>query len=386
MNLDVVKGCPRRQVMARESEPYLRATLERAASSPWYQATWPASTDLADLPILERATVTAHSDELLTGQVPKKFRRRMTTAGSTGAPVAVWLDRAISLSEWRFMTTQWRTVGYRRGSWRVVLKGRPPSRGQAVPELSHVRREVRFSTFHLSDETLDTYLSAMRKYEGAFLHAFPSSALRLAELCASNGRELPPFRALLLGSEGATPAQRNLLASTYGCPVFSWYGHTEKVLLGGECAFSRDYHLFPGYGFAEIVDESGAPVSTPGTLGRLIGTGFLNHSAPLVRYDTGDLAAFAPGTCECGWQGQRLMSVVGRSQDYLLTPSGTHVPIAALNIEARELYVGLLQIQYVQRESRDSVLVRMVISDRWTARRRLKHSLMPCVSVCPVAH
>jgi phenylacetate-CoA ligase len=357
-------------VASRRSDAYLDAVLTTAAFAPWYQSTWPASgsgaPDLADLPILERSMVANHTDELLTGLVPQPLRRKVTTAGSTGAPVAVWLDRAISLSEWRFMTRQWRVVGYRRGTWRVVLRGRPPPNvHDAEPRVSHVRRELRLSTFHLSDDTLDMYLAAIRKYEGSFLHAFPSSALRLAELCMANGRRIPGFKGLLLGSEAVTPSQRDTLASIYECPVFSWYGHTEKVLLGGECQYSRDYHLFPGYGIAEIVDETGSPITEPGILGRLIGTGFLNHCAPLVRYDTGDLAAFAPGQCECGFQGQRLMSIVGRTRDYLVTPSGSQVSIAALNLE-NDLYLGLLQIQFVQRESPEKVLVRLVVADKWT--------------------
>lgn len=267
------------------------------------------------------------------------------------------------------MTRQWGVVGFKRGAWRVVLRGRSPAKSGADPRVSFIRRELRLSTFHLSDETIDSYLSAVRSvikgHEEVFFHAFPSSAFRFAEICMAMDRPLPRFKALLLGSEGITPTQRDTLASIYGCPVFTWYGHTEKVLLGGECSYSRDYHLFPGYGIAEILNESGLPVTEPGILGRLIGTGFLNQCAPLVRYDTGDLAAFASGDCPCGWPGQRLMSIVGRTQDYLITPAGAHVSIAALNIES-ELYLGLLQIQYVQRESREQVLVRIVVAEEWT--------------------
>jgi phenylacetate-CoA ligase len=225
----------------------------------------------------------------------------------------------------------------------------------------------------------------MRCCEGAFLHAYPSSALRLAEVCEANRRPLPRFKAILLGSEGVTPIQRDLLAVMYGCPVYSWYGQTEKVLLGGECSQSRDYHLFPGYGFAEILDESGVPVANAGILGRLIGTGFLNRGAPLVRYDTGDLAAFAPGECECGWHGQRLMSVVGRTQDYVFTPSGAQVTIAALNLHS-EVYEGLRQIQYVQRESRDKLLVRIVVAERWSEMntRALANALTDRLPGCSV--
>jgi phenylacetate-CoA ligase len=353
-------------VSASSWEPYLTSVLTAAARAPWYTAQGlAAASPLTAFPVLERPQVLEHSDELLTGEVPTPLRRRVATGGSTGAPVFVWLDRSISLSEWRFMTRQWSTVGYRRGSWRILLRGRLLAGGGIGPEIDRFRREVRLSTFHLSASTLAEYLGVIRQYPGAFLHAYPSSAMRLAEVCEQQSRELPAFQALLLGSEGSSTAQRDHLASIYRCPVYSWYGQTEKVLLGGECRYSRDYHLFPGYGFAEIVDEAGIPVTQPGATGRLLGTGLLNRSAPLVRYDTGDLAALARSACPCGWPGQRLTSVIGRSQDYLVTPAGTQATVAALNLHD-DLYDGVRQIQYVQRHRRDHVLVRIVVSPSWS--------------------
>lgn len=386
MNLELVTGCPLRQISAPSFEPYLAKTLSEAVAAPWYRrAGMKPGSPLASLPILDRSMVAEHTDELLTGAVPAPLRRKLSTGGSTGAPVVVWLDRSISLSEWRFMTRQWSTVGYRRGSWRIVLRGRLLKGASIGPEIDRLRREVRLSTFHLTSETLPDYLRAMSDYPGAFLHAYPSSASRLAEACEQSGRQLPRFQAVLLGSEGSSPAQRDALAAAYGCPVYSWYGQTEKVLLGGECAASREYHLFPGYGYAEIVDDAGDPVTEPGRLGRLIGTGFLNHCAPLVRYDTGDLAAFATGECPCGWKGQRLRSVVGRTQDYVLTPAGTQATIAALNLHDH-LYEGLRQIQYVQRERRDLVLVRIVVASHWTgdATQALQSALSDRLPGCTV--
>jgi phenylacetate-CoA ligase len=386
VRIDLLTGCPQRQVAARSWAPYLATVLSEAARAPWYRdAGVTGWSDLSSLPILDRTTVAEHSDELLTGTVPSPLRRKLSTGGSTGAPVLVWLDRAISLSEWRFMLRQWSTVGYRRGDWRVVLRGRLLSGGSIGPQVDRFRREVRLSTFHLSAETVERYLQVMDDYEGAFLHAYPSSAIRFAEICEQHDLPLPRFTGVLLGSEGTSPAQREALAVRYGCKVYSWYGQTEKVLLGGECPVSRDYHLFPGYGFAEIVDRDGEPVSEPGEVGRLIGTGFLNHCAPLVRYDTGDLAAFAAGECQCGWPGQRLSSVVGRAQDYVLTPSGTQATIAALNLHDR-LYEGLRQIQYVQRETRERLLVRVVVTEHWgdTNTRELAAALTERLPGCTV--
>jgi phenylacetate-CoA ligase len=135
------------------------------------------------------------------------------------------------------------------------------------------------------------------------------------------------------------------------------------VLLGGECSYSRSYHLFPSYGVAEIVNEDGEIIKEPGRVGRLLGTGLLNLSAPLVRYDTGDLAVWADGPCACGFTGQRLDRVIGRSQDSVRTSTGASISIAALNLHSHD-YDAVEQLQYVQ-QSPGRVLLRIVPRRTW---------------------
>src|SRR5580658_2839547 len=98
--LEIVKGCGARQLVSPTSSPYLAVALERAARAPWYRRTWPRrvseTSELPELPILERSSLVKHVDEFLTGLVPKPLRRIVTTSGSTGSPVTVWLDRSIS--------------------------------------------------------------------------------------------------------------------------------------------------------------------------------------------------------------------------------------------------------------------------------------------------
>ncbi len=314
--------------------------------------------------MLTRAQLAAHADDLLVPHVPSGLRKWVTTGGSTGKPVGFWLDRAIGLSEWRFITHQWRRVGYGTGSWRVILRGRLVPGAKPIA-LAPMRRELRLSTFHLDTDHIASYGRAIARMPRPFLHAYPSSANRLFQLCEETQTPIPRFRALLLGSEQVGIEQRELLAAQFGAPVYTWYGQSEKVLLGGECSYSRSYHLFPTYGVAEILDDDARPITEPGRVGRLVGTGLLNVCAPLVRYETGDLASWSDGPCACGFAGQRLESVAGRSQDVLFTPAGAQVGIAALNLHSR-VYDNVHQLQYDQ-TAVDSVLVRVVPTPKWDA-------------------
>ena len=75
----------------------------------------------------------------------------------------------------------------------------------------------------------------------------------------------------------------------------------------------------------EVLDDANAP-SRPGQIGRLVGTGLGNRATPLIRYDVGDLAVVSlKERCECGRGGLLLDSIVGRTEDYIVTPDSRFV-------------------------------------------------------------
>jgi phenylacetate-CoA ligase len=208
--------------------------------------------------------------------------------------------------------------------------------------------ELTLSTFKLSPATLPLYLAALERRRPAFLHAYPSSAEHLGRLLEEiPAARRPRFRALLLGSENVYPAQRETLAREFGCPVFAWYGHSEKCLLGGGCERSSDYHLFPEYGVLEVVDDAGQPVA-PGGRGTIVGTGFQNRVMPFLRYRTDDLATLVAEPCACGRAYPRLRDIEGRWHGERLFGSGGRVfSMTALNTHAHA-FDRVLRFRIVQ--------------------------------------
>ncbi len=107
------------------------------------------------------------------------------------------------------------------------------------------------------------------------------------------------MRAALLASEGCAPDQRDRIARAFDARVFEMYGHSERLIMAGECEKTAIYHATPDYGVTEIVSEDGSVCSEEGQRGELVGTGLLNRSLPMVRYRTGDHATLMEPTCEC---------------------------------------------------------------------------------------
>ena len=329
---------------AWERVPYYRRVMDERGVKPAHVK---GARDLVLLPLLDKRTVLECTDELLARGVPRAARDPVSTGGTSGTPLRLWIDRGRSAHEWAFMTAQWERAGFRLGDRRAVLRGfavHGSARGR-IHEWHPLLDELVLSTFALSAETLPRYLALLERYRPAFLHAYPSSAGNLARLLEHVAPERRPrFRALLLGSENLYPAQRAELERAFGCPAYAWYGHSEKCLLGGGCEGSTDYHLFPDYGVLEVVDEHGAPVG-PGETGTIVGTGFLNSVMPFLRYATDDRGTWAadsgPGEqaqpCPaCGRAAPRLAAIEGRWHgERLYGARGEVFSMTALNSHSR---------------------------------------------------
>ena len=84
---------------------------------------------------------------------------------------------------------------------------------------------------------------------------------------------------------------------------------------GVACAALKGYHLREADLWFEIVDpDSGHPVPD-GLTGEVVFTTLTRKAMPLVRFRTGDLAAFIPGPCPCGSTIRRLGQVRSRREN-----------------------------------------------------------------------
>jgi len=159
-----------------------------------------------------------------------------------------------------------------------------------------------------------------------------------------------PLKAVLLGSEPVEAGERELIEKVFGVRAFSWYGHSEQVILAGECEKTTVYHHFPDYGIVELIDGQGEPVVKEGDSGELVGTGLYNRSMPLIRYRTGDRARLRDWHCECGRCHDRFGQVEGRwEKAYLIGRSGAKISLSSMNVHGPEFdRVG--RYQYYQEQ------------------------------------
>lgn len=103
------------------------------------------------------------------------------------------------------------------------------------------------------------------------------------------------------------------------------YGQAEHVAMASSCPQSDSLHVDMAYGVVELVDDADRLIEDPDVVGEVVATGLGNWVAPLIRYRTGDRAAWAAwvaGPCPCGYRGPRLSAIEGRTREVVVDSGG----------------------------------------------------------------
>jgi phenylacetate-CoA ligase len=293
--------------------------------------------DICRLPTIDRQTVIDNLSDMCTKSINSKDVDFGSTGGTSGTPLHFYMNANRSSIEYAYLTTSWERAGYKLGMPMAVIRGRivRPDRNGFYHEYDPILRHHYYSNFHMTNENMKLYLKHIRSIGPCILHAYPSSAQAFAKFMIGTGEQVPQnVKGVLLESENVYPDQVSDIETAFGARTFSSYGHSEKCVLAAQCEHTRDYHVWPTYGYFELLDAQGAPVKTAGQEGEIVGTGFINTVTPFIRYRTGDYATYLGEHCkECGRQHTLITNIKGRwPQGWLIASDGSIVSMTALNV------------------------------------------------------
>jgi phenylacetate-CoA ligase len=293
--------------------------------------------EIAALPTIDADTIRRHLDSMCTFQRPHSRVDAISTGGTGGKPLDFYIGPERTPIEYAHLVASWRRVGYEIGMPLAVLRGRilPQTRSGMRYEYDPFLRHHHYSTLHMTDEQMRLYLQHLRGIGPCFLHVYPSSVAALARFVRRSGIAPPEnVKGIIAESEIVYTDQRLMVEEVFGCRYYSCYGQTEKVVAAAECEDALEYHVWPTYGYCELLDAEGRPVTTPGQEGEIVGTGFINRVVPFIRYRTGDTAVYVGDRCEsCGRRHTLLREIRGhRIQEVLIAADGSEIPWTAINM------------------------------------------------------
>ena len=323
---------------------------------------------LAELPVTDKLDMKRHPERYLSRAMPEGARLEMFTGGSTTHPMRFYLQKHVTRAkEYAFIGDFRARVGAHPGDVVLALRGRTvPTAAQpggSIWMYEPIKRQLILSSDHLERRYMPAYAEALALHRPAFIEAFPSALYPLARWLASH--PLPEFtrhvKGVMLYSENVYGYQLEKFREVFGCPIVSHYGHSERVLMAATMPDDDRYFFWPRYGHFELLDAENRPVTQPGKLGFIVGTGFDNQVMPFVRYRTGDLGVLSesghpalPGFPACE-------RIVGRLQEFIVCRDHRLVSITTLGVAHFPELADVESIQYEQ--ERPGHVVLKVVAD-----------------------
>ena len=284
---------------------------------------------LNQFPLISKSTIRKNLKLLCQ----KSWIRRIktTTGGSTASPMSFYIDRFVTRQmEKAYIWNMWSRKGYRPNARIASFTGNVPNKGKIFDHDKFFNRFI-FSPYDLTKEKIETVISALNYIKPEFLHGYPSNLTFLAKLIQKSKFQISfKINAVFCGSEKTFLNQREIIEYVFNTSVFSWYGHSENCVLGGECEYSHSYHLFPQYGYVEFLETKNFHHESLKKTYEIVATGFNNWIMPFIRYKTGDYAILRNSTCECGRHYPLIKEVVGRDQEFILDSKENLISVTAL--------------------------------------------------------
>jgi phenylacetate-CoA ligase len=328
---DQIEALSGARLSAWQTERLREVTDHAYRHVPFYRELWAGAGLGANAPRslaeFERFPIITKRDLVQAGDRwanPRQGPVAFSTRGTSGDPLLVWLSAEEEEAYIVPTMRGFRWAGLQPGMTALLMS--PVWHRLAACEAHAVARlggRCAFFWGSMGPEYLESFLHAVSSARPQFVTT--TAPFLLSLIRRSTGSRIPSneilsgVRSISVVGLPLTPRMREFLRDRLGVgDVFERSGTQEGAALD-ECRWHTAPHVHEDVCYLEVLDDAGAPVAS-GVRGRLIVTKLSAAGSIFVRYDTGDIAAFAPGQCPCGSEFRRL-KIFGRPESSVLVGS-----------------------------------------------------------------
>lgn len=309
--------------VARSLVPYYH---ERPSSYPPLALDrYPLHDALASLPVLTKTELRSANDQFWQRPLPP-LTTFHTTSGSTGTAITL-AATPFERGHLNLLIQQWisRITGKllpRTLHLTAFFSPRRPALFHKAPALG----SAHLSIYKITPRNRDAIIQELRSFRPELIWGYPSAIAALARL--TEGTIRIPW--CITTSEALLPEWREDIENLLSSRTYDFYSSQEGAHAAFQCKHG-DMHVHPAAGIVEILDPAGRPCAI-GQPGRVVVTGLVRQTMPLIRFDLGDVAAWKPRTCDCGSFPYVLDAIHGRIEDQIRTRDGAAVPMLGSRI------------------------------------------------------
>lgn len=313
--------------------------------------------DLSLFPILRKKDIMSCEELLLSNKVNKKFLFPKKTGGTSGISLKLYNSWDVLVKMNCSADIAFNKIG--KNLKVAILRGSVIENDKVYKNLG--LGTILLSSYHLTEENLDTYLAALKKYEINCLHVFPSSIVILARLIKNKYGvvDLPKLKGILASSEIFSKEDKILVKEVFpNVKIIDYYGMSEFCC----CAVAEDlgyYQFNNNFGYVEFVD-TGERINGTNRVAEIVATSIMNATMPLLRYGTEDYVELD--------ENNNVVSIIGRTSDFLVNRNKQLSPcIVVLRDQSK---INMNNFQYYQCKEGE-LIFRIVVNDKFSEQEKI---------------
>ncbi len=337
------------QKIKRYRDHLIQKTLRYAASVPLYQRRYQQAKvqvsqiqgiwDLTAVPFVSKQDFVTHfPDGILPVSYNKQKARMVSTSGSTGKQVSLYVDFSVFAEG---IGGTLRTYDELSLNWR---KSRLANIGNFNPNMADSTAENLFfskTSFAFSDKNrirlnafqpMKEIVAHLNQFKPDIIYTYPATAFQLAYYKQKGSAEHLNPTAFIVGGSVLEPYTRRYVEDIFKCKMFNLYESVET--LGAPIAFEcghRTWHINYDFFHVEAIDEN-LELVPKGKRGHIVVTRLFGKATPVVRYTGMDdwINIVDDEKCACGLHTPILKDgVEGRRSDSVVLPDGRLFPAAS---------------------------------------------------------
>ncbi|RKY51979.1 MAG: hypothetical protein DRP93_08950, partial [Candidatus Neomarinimicrobiota bacterium] len=245
-------------IESKEYVPYYRDALKGISIQDFNSVN-----DLQKLPLLEKSVLRTTPESLIDERYEKKKLLVVHTTGTTGTPLKIFCSSEARKKNYAFYSRFLQQAGINYSGKRATFGGRivVPNDQDKPPfwRYSFFQKNILFSSYHLTEKNIPSYILALRKIKLEYIDSYPSSLFIIAKYAQQQSISLDGItKAITTSAETLFPEQRKVIEDVFGVSVFDQYGAAEMCVFVGQCSHGL-YHVHSDYAIIEFLREDGSP-------------------------------------------------------------------------------------------------------------------------------
>jgi putative adenylate-forming enzyme len=340
----------RSQLEASQADGLRRLRQYAYVHSPFYQKFHKGLMDrpLNELPILTKAMLMEHFDELVTDPSIRLEKVREFAVGNA--------DKRLFLNRYWVTATSGSSGHpgfflFNEPEWITIIASFARGQEWSGAKVNFLRRRrmatvASISPWHMSSQVavtvktpstpstriaaslpLENIVQQLNQWQPDLLIAYSSMSRILAEEQLAGRLHIAPEK-VFTSSEVLTDETRRRVKTAWGNEPFNQYGATETADIAAEYRLCRHMHVFEDLLLIEVVDQQYHPVPLGEFGAKLLVTALFSRTQPLIRYEINDSVRLSAEPCSISGLPFIFMDgIQGRVEDALSMPGAKGKPI-----------------------------------------------------------